>query len=118
MPPAFVEQLEKAVEKGDIEVLAAWAGPEAGLVGVAVLAFRPNISAGAFFVSIEDLYVREDVRRRSVGRALLEAAGERCRARGVSYVEVQTDDEASPFYRALGYEFEPGALVLSRSYPL
>ena len=114
----FVEQLKKAVERGEAEVLAAWLGSEAGLVGVATLAFRPNISAGAFFASVEEIYVRDDVRRRGVGRALLETVEERCRARGVSYVEVQTDDEAAPFYKALGYMFEPNVRVLSRSYAL
>ncbi len=112
----FVEQLRRAVERGDLEVLAARAEPGEGLVGVAMLAFRPNVSAGASFASIEDFYVRTDARRRGVGRALLEAVGERCRARSVSYVEVQTDEEAAPFYTVLGYEPEPDVRVLSRSY--
>ena len=118
VPPPFVEQLKRAVERGDLDVLAARVEPGVGLVGVTVLAFRPNVSAGAPFASIEDFYVRMDARERGVGRALLEAVGERCRARGVSYVEVQTDDEAAPFYEALGYEPEPGMRVLSRSYVL
>lgn len=118
VPLTFTEWLKKAVEKGDLEVLAARAELWAGLVGVAVLAFRPNVSAGITFASIEDLYVRTDARRRGVGRALLDAVGVRCRARGVSYVEVQTDDEAEQFYAALGYESEPDVRVLSRSYAL
>jgi GNAT superfamily N-acetyltransferase len=80
-----------------------------------VLAFRPNVSAGASFASIEDLYVSPDARGRGAGRALLEAVEERCRARDVSYVEVQTDDEAAAFYGACGYEPEMGVRVLSRS---
>jgi GNAT superfamily N-acetyltransferase len=118
IPPPIAGQLERAVERGDIEVLAAWAVPGRRLVGVAVLAFRPNISAGASFASIEDLYVGKDARRRGVGRALLAAVGARCRARGISYVEVQTDDGAAPFYAALGYEPEPGVRVFSRSHAL
>jgi GNAT superfamily N-acetyltransferase len=114
VPPPFVEQLVRAVERGDLEVLAAWA--DGGIVGVIVLAFRPSISLGAHFVSIEDLYVSPDARRRGAGRALLEAVGERCKEQGVSYVEVQTDDEAAPFYEALGYETEEDVRVLSRSY--
>jgi GNAT superfamily N-acetyltransferase len=115
LPLPFAEQLKKAVERGDLEVLAARAGPGVQILGVAVLAFRPSISAGARFASIEDFYVRTDARGRGVGRALLEAVGERCRARGISYVEVQTDDKAAPFYAALGYEPEPDVQVLSRS---
>ena len=114
VPPPFVEQLARAVERGDLELLAAWV--DGGVVGVIVLAFRPSISLGAHFASIEDLYVSPEARRRGAGRALLEAVGERCKERGVSYVEVQTNDEAAPFYEALGYELEEGVRVLSRSY--
>ena len=116
VPPLFVEQLQRSVEKGDLEVLAA--RREERLIGFAVLAFRPSFSAGAPFASIEDLYVKPDARRQGVGRKLLEVVGERCRARGVSYVEVQTDDEAAAFYSVLGYEPQPGAQVLFRSYAL
>ena len=114
VPPLFVEQIARAVERGDLELLAAWV--DGRVVGVIVLAFRPSISLGAHFASIEDLYVSPDARRRGAGRALLEAVGERCKERGVSYVEVQTDDEAAPFYEVLGYETEEDVLVLSRSF--
>ncbi len=116
VPPPFAEQLKRAVERGDLEVLAARVEPGQGLVGVAVLAFRPNISAGASFASIEDFHVKAGARRRGIGWALLAAVEERCRARGISYVEVQTDDEAAPFYAALGYEPESDVRVFSRSY--
>lgn len=113
VPPSFVEQLGRAVESGDLEVLEARA--EVRLVGVAMLAFRPSVSLGVTFASVEDLYVKPDARRRGAGRALLEAVEERCKERSVSYVEVQTEEEA-PFYEALGYERELGVRVLSRSY--
>ena len=116
VPPLFVEQLQRSVEKGDLEVLAA--RREKRLIGVAVLAFRPSFSAGAPFASIEDLYVKPDARRQGVGRKLLEVVGERCRARGVSYVEVQTDAEAAPFYEAFGFEHGTDVQVLSRSHTL
>lgn len=118
IPPPFAERLARAVEAGDLELLVARVGPEGPAVGVAVLAFRPNISAGAFFASVEDLYVRPNARGQGVGRALLGAVEERCGARGISYVEVQTDEEAAPFYEASGYETEAGVRVLSRSYLL
>ena len=91
---------------------------EERLVGTAVLAFRLNVSVGTLLASIEDLYVKPDTRRRGVGQALLEAIGERRKVRGVSYVEVQTHDEAAEFYSVLGYEPQPGARVLSRFYTL
>ncbi len=115
MPRPFVRRLARAVEAGDIEVLAAWMEPGGAPVGVAVLAFRLNVSASASFASIEDLYVKPEAGGRGVGWALIEAVEERCRARGVSYVEVQTDDEAAAFYEACGYEPETDVRVLSRS---
>lgn len=115
-PPDLVRKLARAVEGGELEVLAARAGGR--LVGVAVLAFRPSVSLGRDFASVEELYVVPESRRRGVGRALLGAVEERCGARGVSYVEVQTDEEAAPFYEALGYEAEADVRVLSRCHAL
>jgi ribosomal protein S18 acetylase RimI-like enzyme len=115
VPVDFAETLREAVEAGRLEVLAARA--EGRVVGVAVLAYRLSISVAGLFASIEDLYVKPDARRRGAGRALLEAVREHCAARGVSYVEVQVEDErAAAFYAALGYEEQPGVQVLSRSY--
>jgi GNAT superfamily N-acetyltransferase len=116
LPQAFAGRLARDVEGGNLEVLSARAG--GSLVGVAVLAFRPNVSLGADFASVEELHVRPEERGRGVGRALLAAVVERCRGRGVSYVEVQTDDEAAAFYEALGFEPETDVRVLFRSYEL
>ena len=116
LPQAFAERLARDVEGGDLEVLSARAGGR--LVGVAVLAFRPGVSVGADFASVEELHVRPQERGRGVGRALLAAVGERCRGHGVSYVEVQTDEVTAPFYEALGFEPETDVRVLSRSYEL
>lgn len=116
VPPPFAEQFRGAVEEGYTEMLVAWIGDL--LVGVAVLPYGLSVSSGVCFASVESLYVRPDARRRGVGRALLEAVEERCAARGISYVEVQTDDEAVSFYRAAGYELEPDVRVLSRAIAL
>lgn len=89
VPTSFAERFRGAVEAGDVEVLAA--RTQDRVVGVAVLAYRLGISIGGLFASIEDLYVRLEVRRRGVGRALLEAVDERCTARGISYVEAQVE---------------------------
>ncbi len=111
---AFAQRLRRAVEAGDVEILAACAQDR--VVGVAVLAYRLGVSIGGLFASIEDFYVRPEARRQGVGRALLEAIDERCSARGISYVEAQVEeDEAEAFYAALGYEPEPGVRVLSKS---
>jgi GNAT superfamily N-acetyltransferase len=117
VPESFAQRLREAVGRGDLEVLAAHA--QGRVVGVAVLAYRLSISAAGPFASIEDLYVEPGARRGGVGRALLEAVGERCAARGVSYIEAQVEDEeATAFYAAVGYEEESGVRVFSRSYVL
>lgn len=117
MPEAFADLLAEAIERGELEVLTATAGERA--VGVAILAYRLNVAAGARFASIEDIYVSPGVRRRGVGRALIGAVQRRCKARSVSYVEVQVEDEsAEAFYAACGYEREPDVQVMSTSYVL
>lgn len=116
LPTSFATRLARAVEGGDLEVLSARAGDR--VVGVAVLSFRPGVSLGADFASVEELHVRPEERGRGVGRALLAAVGERCRGRGVSYVEVQTDEDAAAFYEASGFEPEENVRTLSRSYVL
>ena len=88
------------------------------IVGVALLSYGLNVSAGGPFASIEEMHVRPGARRRGVGGALLAAVDERCAVRGVSYVEVQADEEAAAFYEAAGYEREDDVLVLSRGLPL
>ncbi|CAN5442276.1 MAG: GNAT family N-acetyltransferase [Actinomycetota bacterium] len=113
----FVSRMRRSVEMGGIEVLVA--RKDGRSIGVLVLAFRPSISLGGLFASIEDLYVEPGSRRRGAGRKLLETVAERCRRRGVSYVEVHAEeDEAMAFYAKLGYEKENGVRVFSRSYPL
>jgi GNAT superfamily N-acetyltransferase len=69
VPEAFAIRLRKSIETGDIEVLAARTKDRT--LGVAILAYRLNISAGGLFASIEDLYVRPEARRQGVGKALL-----------------------------------------------
>lgn len=109
----FVGRLRGAVASGGLEVLAARAGGRT--VGVAVVVYRPNVSVAADFASVEELHVRPGERRLGIGRALLEAIEARIPARGISYVEVQTDDEAAEFYAACGYEEETDVRVLSKS---
>jgi GNAT superfamily N-acetyltransferase len=117
LPEDFAERLRRAVEAGDVEVLVA--RTEGWIAGVVVLAYRLNISAGGLFASIQDLHVRQEARRRGVGRALLAAAHERCKEHNISYVEAQVEGKvAELFYAALGYEPETGVGVLSRSLPI
>lgn len=117
VPEAFTKQLSEAIEAGSIEILLASANETP--CGVATISYHPNFSLGGAFASIEDLYVRPAARRRGVGRALQEAAEQRCSSFGISYLEAQVEDsEAAAFYAALGYEVEAGVRVFSRSVVL
>lgn len=117
LPQDFVGFLREEVERGNIEILSAYMGDS--VVGVAALAFRPGISFGGHFASIEDLYVKPEARRHRVGTAILEAIEKLCASKDVSYVEVQAvDEDAVAFYSSLGYEPEHEVRVLSRSLPL
>ncbi len=115
-PSEFVERLRGAVTSGVLEILVASVADRT--VGVAVVAYRPSISAAADFASVEEVHVLPGERGKGVGRALLEAVERQCTARGVSYIEAQTDDEAMAFYTACGYEEEPDVRVMSRSAAL
>ena len=114
VPNDFIEKFKHFAEAGDVEVLAARLN--GATAGVLVLAFRLNVSLGGLLASIEDLYIRPEARHRGVGAALLKAADERCRRRGIYYVEAQVEEgDAGAFYAACGYEQEPDVRVFSRS---
>lgn len=116
LPRGFVDQLHEEVARGDVEVLSAIAND--CIVGVVVLAFRLGVSAGGRFASVEELYVKLDARREGIGRALLEAAEDRCYIKDVSYIEVQAvERDAAEFYASCGYEPELDVRVMSRSVP-
>ena len=116
IPKDFADRLRKAIEAGDVKVLAARA--EDQILGVVLLAYRLSVSAGGLFASVEDLYVRPVARRQGIGRALLKTVDELCAERGISYVEVQVEEETELFYAAQGYEPETGLRILSRSLPI
>jgi GNAT superfamily N-acetyltransferase len=114
VPDEFLREMQHQVNAGHLEVLAAHLGGR--MVGVLVLAFRPNVSLGSTFASIEDLYVHPQARRKGVARVLLQAADDRCRNHSICYLEVQVEENAAnAFYEASGYEPEPDVRVFSRS---
>lgn len=112
LPETFSAELRASVMRGETDVISARSGRE--VVGVALIQNRLNVSAGGFFASIEELQVRQEYSGKGIGRALLEAVVKWCVGRGISYVEVQTDDEAVAFYEACGFEAEGEVRVLSR----
>ncbi len=82
----------------------------AGSDGVAQLRYRLSVWTGAPDCWLEDLFVHESARGHGLGRALVEAAFERARARGCRRIELDTNDTntgAIRLYESLGFSLEP-----------
>lgn len=82
-------------------------------VGVAVLSFRSNAWYDGPVATLDELYVRPDIRGQRFGHAMLEAACRLARERGAEVLEINVDGEdidARRFYEAHGFtNTEPGA---------
>ena len=82
-------------------------GPPAG---VCQLRYRLCVWTGADDCWLEDLYVRDEARGAGLGRALVEAAVERARARGCRRMDLDVNEQnpdALAFYERMGFTPEP-----------
>jgi ribosomal protein S18 acetylase RimI-like enzyme len=68
-------------------ILAAWLGEE--VVGLAGYRPQENLVRGPFCY-VDDLVVREDLRRSGLGARLLRAVGDEAKARGLPYLVLDT----------------------------
>jgi GNAT superfamily N-acetyltransferase len=78
----------------------------AGDDGVCQLRYRYGLWLESEDCELEDLYVRERARGAGLGRALVEAAVERARARGCGRIQLDTNEgneEARALYESLGF---------------
>ncbi|MER7272629.1 GNAT family N-acetyltransferase [Micromonospora carbonacea] len=82
-------------------------------VGVAVLSFRPSLWYAGPVATLDELYVRPEMRGQRYGHALLEGACRLAGERGAGSLEINVDGEdvdARRFYEAHGFtNVEPGA---------
>ena len=102
---ASVERIHAA---GDGEYLLAARGGEAE--GVCQLRYRWSVWTDAVDCWLEDLFVRDEARGAGLGRALVDAAFERARARGCRRIELDTNADnaaALRLYEASGFSREP-----------
>jgi ribosomal protein S18 acetylase RimI-like enzyme len=100
--PELTERLGRLIGHDDLEILLAGEP----VVGIAVTTFRPSIWDEGPTALLEELYVRPDLRSRGIGAALLTAAVDAAKRRGVRYVEINVDEgdvDAQRFYRAHGF---------------
>jgi ribosomal protein S18 acetylase RimI-like enzyme len=82
----------------------------AGSAGLAQLRFRLSAWTGVEDCWLEDVYVADDARGTGLGRALVEAAMERARARGCRRIELdvnETNERAIALYVKCGFAAEP-----------
>jgi ribosomal protein S18 acetylase RimI-like enzyme len=106
--------VERLMPRDDTEYLLGGDPP----AGVVQLRYRYGVWWDAEDCQVEDVFVRADARGSGLGRALVEAAIERARARGCRRLELDTAEENAPalaLYRSLGFVSggdEPGRLAV------
>ena len=98
--------VDRLVSDPAAEFLLAASDEAAPPSGVCQLRFRHSVWTSAEDCWLEDLFVEESARRRGLGRALVEAAFERARARGAHRIELDTNETnttAIALYEACGF---------------
>ena len=92
------------------DLIAVLSGDPA--VGVALVSFRPSVWYEGRVATLDELYVRPDMRNRRYGHAMLEAVCALVRDRGGDSLEINVDGEdvdAQRFYERHGFaRTEPG----------
>jgi GNAT superfamily N-acetyltransferase len=80
--------------------------PDAPAAGVCQLRFRHSIWTGSDDAWLEDVYVLDEARGTGLGRALVEFAMERARARGCGRIQLDVNTANGPaktLYESLGF---------------
>jgi ribosomal protein S18 acetylase RimI-like enzyme len=96
------ERIAALIDGGDTDVLLAGEGPD----GLAVIRYQRSIWTEGLECYLAELYVVPSERGHGLGRALMEAAMSRGRARGGDYMLLgtsETDTVARALYERLGF---------------
>jgi len=103
---AMLAGVERLMEGVEAEFLLASPDEDSPPAGVAQLRFRFSVWEAAPDCWLEDLFVRDDARRRGVGVALVKAALRRARERGSRRIELDTNEDnaaAIALYERVGF---------------
>lgn len=101
-PAVIAERVGRLLDEGEITALLAGEGP----YGIAVLRFRPALYRAGPDAYLEELYVTPGMRRRGLGRALMEEALATARRAGAAGMELGTEEDdtaARALYESLGF---------------
>jgi GNAT superfamily N-acetyltransferase len=105
-PVELGERIEELLAAEEFEVLLGGSREDEEPEGLAVLRFRPAIFEAALECYLAELYVVPDRRGQGLGRALMEAAIDRARARGATHIDLGTseaDVAARGLYESFGF---------------
>jgi GNAT superfamily N-acetyltransferase len=103
---AFLASVERLIEQRECEYLLASPDDDSPPAGVAQVRYRHSVWTAADDCWLEDLFVREAVRGRGVGRALVEAVVRSARGRGCRRVELDVNEDNPPalaLYERVGF---------------
>lgn len=103
---AFLAGVERLIEGPEAEYLLGAPHDDAPPAAVAQLRFRHGLWWAATDCLLEDLYVEPAARGTGLGRAMVELAAERARARGCRRMELDVHEDnaaALALYRGAGF---------------
>jgi len=89
----------------------------AGSEGVCQLRYRLSVWTATEDCWLEDLYVADEARGTGLGRALIQTAFERARARGCRRIQLDVDDDngrALDVYRAAGFDADGNTRLITK----
>jgi ribosomal protein S18 acetylase RimI-like enzyme len=103
---SFLASVERLIERPDTEFLLAAPDEDAPPAGVCQLRFRHSVWTASADCWLEDLFVRDEGRRRGLATQLVELAMQRARERGCRRIELDTNETnaaALALYEGLGF---------------
>ncbi len=103
---AFLAGVDKLLEDRNSEFVIGAPNADAPPAGVVALRYRHSLWTASEDCLLEDVFVEDDARGSGLGRALVEFAVERARARGCRRAELdvnETNEPALKLYESIGF---------------